>query len=1522
MQHRDKKKQPDNPSRDDFAHLWHFESMDRVNRAMQGTNDLEQVMKDVLDCLLSIFECDRAWLVYPCDPESPTWQVPMERTRPDYPGVLPIGVEIPLDPVGAEVYRILRNTDGPVKFGVGEEHPVPKEMQEGFRVQSFLAMAFYPKVGKAWSFGLHQCSHARTWTFEEERLFQEIGRRLSDVLTVLLMYRDLQESENHSQSLLRFSRRLEQSQSYSDILNAAQDEVKTVIGYQNLWVYLLTEDRRHAHAIFAGGKAEDAIMAEDQVATLSIKGDRMLEEIVEARDIVVVEDARTDERTNKAIVAQLGNRTIVNVPIIFFDRNLGSIGTGTFGDEGVRIPTPSERKYLMALSSHMATSMSRIHLLAKRRQMEKVLHERDIHSKSLLRLSQFFERAQSFSDVLDAAQEEVEKTIGYKNLWAYLFTPDMKEARLLLAKGPFSDKVQSTEGIATINIQGDRMMEEFVESKEIMVVADAQTDERTDKKLASQMGNRTIINVPILLFDRHMGSVGVGTFYEEGVRIPTELEKEYLSTLASHMAVTLDRIHLSAERALAEHALRENEEKFRTLIEQSAEGIMLADESGLIAEWNSAYERITGLKREQALGQSLWDIMIKMVAPERTTPERKSFIKESIIEALRTGKSHLFTAPLELDFYPLPNKDRRFIHQTIFPIKTEKGIRIASIMEDVTERKRAEEALHQTNRELRAISNCNQTLLRATNEQDLLNEICRIVCDEAGYRMAWVGFAEHGKGMTVRPVASAGLEGKSLASLNISWADTDNGYEPTVSAIRSGKTACIQDLATDTQSNTWKEAAQREYRSTIALPLKDENAQTFGALTIFSSEPNAFTKGEIRLLEELAGDLAFGVTSLRTRAERERAENALWESSQMLKLVLENMPAFVFWKDTNSVYLGCNRLFAENAGLSSPEKIIGLGDLDLPWRDTEAESYRADDQSVIKTGRPKINYEETQLTADGHTMAVRTSKIPLVDSKGAIVGVLGTFEDITERKQHELEREAIITVSAALRHATTRVEILSVILDQLLQLFKADGTMIALPSAEKLEIIIEMGRGKVGDRFTGLHIPPGTGVSRWVIENKQPYLNNNAQDDPIFYRSDLLGEAHCVASAPLITQERSIGALWIARRIQIAESDLRILKAIADIAANAVHRINLHEQMEQQLHRLLALHKIDLAISGNFDLKVTLNVILGNVRNELQVDAADILLLDPITHTLDFASGIGFRTRGIESSQIRIGDDLAGRSVQERIGASCLDLRSATESFHRSALLTGENFTSYFVQPLINKGQILGVLEVFTRQQFAPERDWLDYFETLSTQTSIAIESSHLFENLQRSNNELMLAYDATIEGWSLALDLRDRETEGHTRRVMQLTLELAEKMKISDSERLDIKRGALLHDIGKMGVPDAILLKPGPLTPEEWVVMRQHPEYALKMLSSISYLKKALDIPYCHHEHWDGGGYPRGLRYDEIPLSARIFTIVDVFDALTSNRPYRKAWSAEQAHRFIEKNSGKLFDPQVVKAFLSAGEL
>jgi PAS domain S-box-containing protein len=184
-------------------------------------------------------------------------------------------------------------------------------------------------------------------------------------------------------------------------------------------------------------------------------------------------------------------------------------------------------------------------------------------------------------------------------------------------------------------------------------------------------------------------------------------------------------------------------------------------------------------------------------------------------------------------------------------------------------------------------------------------------------------------------------------------------------------------------------------------------------------------------------------------------------------------------------------------------------------------------------------------------------------------------------------------------------------------------------------------------------------------------------------------------------------------------------------------------------------------------------------------------------------------------------------------------------------------------------------------------------------------------------SQDLLISYDATLEGWSNTLKLREHETAEHSQRVVQITVEMAKILNFSEEEILNAQRGALLHDIGKMGVPDNILLKPGPLSDDEWVIMKMHPIFAFELLSEIPYLQPALDIPYAHHERWDGSGYPLGLKGKAIPLAARIFAIVDVWDALLSDRPYRPAWKKPAVYKYMQEQAGKQFDPEIVEVFL-----
>jgi len=377
------------------------------------------------------------------------------------------------------------------------------------------------------------------------------------------------------------------------------------------------------------------------------------------------------------------------------------------------------------------------------------------------------------------------------------------------------------------------------------------------------------------------------------------------------------------------------------------------------------------------------------------------------------------------------------------------------------------------------------------------------------------------------------------------------------------------------------------------------------------------------------------------------------------------------------------------------------------------------------------------------------------------------------------------------------------------------------------------------------------------------------------------------------------------------------VKALVINYRDITERKHADEQLQHQVERLAALRAIDMAITGSLDLRVTLNIILDQVLRQLGVDAAAVLLLTPATHLLTYAAGRGFRTTGITRAEVRLGQGHAGRVALERRIIHVPDLQASGPDFVQSPLIMSEAFVMYAGAPLVAKGQVKGVLEIFHRSPLVPDQDWLEFLEALAGQTAIAIDNSTLFDRLQRTNTELRLAYDTTLEGWSRALDLRDKETEGHSQRVTERTVHLARALSLNEDEIAQFRRGALLHDIGKMGIPDHILLKPGKLTDEEWEIMRKHPVYAYELLRPIAYLQPALEIPYCHHEKWDGSGYPQGLKGEQIPLAARIFAVADVWDALRSDRPYRPAWSEEKVREYIRSQAGTHFEPRVVEAFL-----
>lgn len=379
--------------------------------------------------------------------------------------------------------------------------------------------------------------------------------------------------------------------------------------------------------------------------------------------------------------------------------------------------------------------------------------------------------------------------------------------------------------------------------------------------------------------------------------------------------------------------------------------------------------------------------------------------------------------------------------------------------------------------------------------------------------------------------------------------------------------------------------------------------------------------------------------------------------------------------------------------------------------------------------------------------------------------------------------------------------------------------------------------------------------------------------------------------------------------------EIRGDECILTIIRDITEKKRSEEHARQQLQRLAALRVVDMTIAASMNLDQVLDVLLDKIVSELKVDSCLILLLNS-EQQLVYRAQKGFNFEIAKQTNIRLGQKYAGWCALHWKPVYILQNAENPDFLLSKKDIADAGFIAYYCTPLIAKGQVLGVVEIFNRKPLPSDPEWINFFEALVDQAAIAIDNTSLMDRVEKSNQELISAYDATIQGWARALELRDVDTEGHSQRVLRLTLAVARAMHYPENELIHLQRGALLHDIGKMSVPDAILFKAGPLTPEEWEIMRKHPQYAYELLSSVSFLHPALDIPYCHHERWNGSGYPRGLAGEEIPTAARIFAVVDVYDALLSNRPYRPAWDEERTEAYIRQNAGILFDPAVVEAF------
>lgn len=998
------------------------------------------------------------------------------------------------------------------------------------------------------------------------------------------------------------------------------------------------------------------------------------------------------------------------------------------------------------------------------------------------------------------------------------------------------------------------------------------------------------------------------------------LLKDRLGRLGQAVERALEQKGQRQARQLIESAIRESEQKFHSFIEQSADGFVLLDEQGNIIEWNQAREWITGLKREEVFGRPFWDVEFQITPPERRTPDRLEYFRTILVEAFRTGRFPS-NQPIEVEITRLDG-GRRFIQQTVFPIKTDKGYRFGSVSRDVTEHRLAEaEIEHQR-----------------TLYEDLVESIDGIV---------WEAVAI--------PLQFTFISRKIQDILGFSpefWLQDVQNY---ISSIHPEDRAEVMALCA--QRIREKRNYDFEYRVIAA----DGSIVWLRDTVSIITENNQPTTLRGLMVDVTAQHHAEQVQTAiyRISEAAHSAQNLSELYGRIHAIIGELMPARNF------------HIVLFDAAADSLNEVYHVDEINTYWQASiPGKSLTA---YVLRSGVPLLATPEVndQLADSGE---VDRMDVPLVDWLGVplnttqeTIGVMAVHTNNPAERLSEADKDVLMFVSTQVAMAierkqaeeqiqknTERFKLLDTISQALVGIGLDYHAVLALITRRAAEIfhsacVVQMfseenltlpivstyhvkteSLALIREVVTKVEPQDASfGISGQVLQTGQPVLlSGSALEDaqPIFTQAfnpyiDSVG-IESLLCIPLRGQGRMIGALTLLRdrgALPFTVVDQSFLQELADRTALAILNTRLYADNFRRLEYVQALREIDMAIAGSVDLHVTLRVIFEKAIAQQHMDAVDVLTFNPHAQTLNFIAGRGFHSPALQDVSIRLGQYYTGRAALERRSIYIANILETNEWMDRGQLLAGEGFVSCYVIPLLSKGQLKGVMEVFSHSEMVLDKEWQDYLDSIAGQTAIAIDNANLFDDLQRSNVELKLAYDATIEGWSRALDLRDRETEGHTQRVTEMTERLARAMNVSEADMVHIRRGALLHDIGKMAVPDYILLKTGKLNDMEWVIMRKHPQYAYDMLAPITYLRPALDIPYCHHEKWDGTGYPRGLKGEQIPLAARIFAIVDVWDATTNARIYRPPWPKPEALRYIYSLSGKQFDPNVVEAFTAA---
>lgn len=987
------------------------------------------------------------------------------------------------------------------------------------------------------------------------------------------------------------------------------------------------------------------------------------------------------------------------------------------------------------------------------------------------------------------------------------------------------------------------------------------------------------------------------------------------------------------ERKRTEETIMENEGRYRRLVEHSPYGVVIHIQGQVVYGNPTAVTLIGAKTLDEMLGKPVIDI----VHPDS---------RPAVIQRLREMSEGKEVPLLQEKFICF---DGRVIDVEViaYPFSYQNKPAVQVVFNDVTERKRAETAILKQAETMTTLYETTRDLVVVRDLSTLLQTIVE--------RAARLLNASGGGLYLCEPEQN---RVRCVVSYN-----TLRNYTGTVLKYGEGAAGRVAEtgepLIVD-DYRIWDERAHiyeqdRPFISLLSVPIRWQDRVTGVIRVLENAVPRVFTQADLQVLTLFANQAAIAIENVRLfESEQHRIQEAAViaevsrdiSASLHLEDVLERIATNakkLLQAETSAVYLLESKKTTLRAiaaigpdadEIKGDPLIIGegiLGNIALQKVGEIVNDTVQNPNAIIIKGTENIPDEhimgvpvlsESRLTGliavwrRGETREFRAAELDFLSNLAQQVGVAIENARLFEAEQHR-RQEADTLRQAAQRITSTldQEQAIQLILEQLAKVVQYESASVQLLRDGYLEIV--GGQGWPDPSVVlGMRFPiPGDNPNSIVVLERRPVALRSASEDFSPFNTPPHSHIRSWLGVPLIVRDHVIGMFAVdhSQPDYFTQADVEMVNAFAGQAAITIENTRLFEETCRQLAELEIIQTIASALRIAQKVDDVFPIILDQLINLLDFGTAlvDLIELDSGEIVTILAHGVWAPMTG-KRTPINAGG--SGRVIASGRPYVTTDVIADGVVAHPD-LIGGLN--AAVCVPIVAQRQTLGTLWVGRRSRSSITGEEINLLLALGEMVGSTIQRMTLHEQTVLQAEEIESAYDLTLEGWAKALELRDKETEGHSRRVSDLTLQLARQFGFSPTELVHIRRGVLLHDIGKMGVSDQILKKRGPLNDEEWAEMRKHPQYAYDLIFPIAYLRPTLDIPYCHHERWDGSGYPRGLKGEQIPQAARIFSVIDVYDALSNDRPYRSAWLPEKVLDYLRDQSGKLFDPRIVEAVL-----